>query len=228
VWAQRGRERAAQAGAVCCARRRKLVTGRMARRRTSAAKFSLAPVQFRNSPIEGRGVFARRQFQPGEVVVAYAPKQQRLSRDDPRAIAAAETKLTLVSENWWVIVPDTSVPGGWLCNHSCRPNADIYSDGEGRIQSIRPIAPGEEVTVFYGWVTRNEPERDPCRCGVQDCRGFINFDVSDAEASAFESETAAGEAFRAKLNTYEAFLRSIGQEQVFASVAAKIKQALRS
>lgn len=187
-------------------------------------RFSLAPVQFRNSPIEGRGVFARRAFRPGEVVVAYAPKQRRLDRDDPEAVAAAGTKLTLVSERHWVIVPDTSVPGGWLCNHSCEPNADLYSDGAGRIQCIRPIAPGVEVTVFYGWVTQNEPARDPCRCGSARCRGFINFDVGELEARAFDRDDAVGAAFRKRLDEYEAFLRSIGQEQVFETIALRIQQ----
>jgi SET domain-containing protein len=132
--------------------------------------FRLSPVEFRNSPIAGRGVFARKPFKPSDVVVAYAPKQRRVQARDPEAVAAAETKLTLLSEQEWVIIPDTSVPGGWLCNHSCDPNAAIFSDGEGRIQCTRPIAPGEEVTIFYGWVSHNQPERDPCRCGSSRCR----------------------------------------------------------
>jgi uncharacterized protein len=185
-------------------------------------KFSLAPVAFRNSAIEGRGVFAKRQFEPGEVIVAYAPSQRRLPVDDPEAARAAETKLTLLSEGLFVIVPDTSVPGGWLCNHSCEPNADIYSDGEGRIKCTRAISPGEEVLLFYGWVTRNLPERDPCRCGSARCRGFINFDIADEEALAFDEHSSAGDAFRKKLDEYEAFLRSIGQEQVLDTIADKL------
>src|SRR4051812_40891040 len=114
-------------------------------------QFSLAPVQFRDSPIEGRGVFARRHFTRGDSIAPYAPKQRRLAIDDPEAESAATTKLTLISEGHWVIVPDTSEPGGWLCNHSCRPNAAIYSDGAGRIGCLRPIRPGEEITIFYGW-----------------------------------------------------------------------------
>src|SRR5262249_23454990 len=143
-------------------------------------------VEFRQSAIAGRGVFAKRRFEPGQFVVAYAPKQTRAPLDDPRAAAAAETKLTLLSEGRYVVIPDTSVPAGCLCNHSCSPNAAIFSDGEGRIQCTKSIAPGEEVTIFYGWVTRNEPERDPCKCGSPGCRGFINFDVSDEEAARVE------------------------------------------
>lgn len=190
----------------------------MPKARTAKAMFSRAPVEFRNSAIAGRGVFARRRFAKGDVVVPYAPRQRRLPADDPEAALAADTKLTLLSERHWVIVPDTSVPGGWLCNHSCRPNAALYSSGEGRIQAIRAISPGEEVTIFYGWVTRNEPGRDPCLCGSAGCRGVINFDVSGADAEAFESRTEAGEALQRRLDEYADYLRAIDQEQVLHTV----------
>ena len=156
--------------------------------------FSASPVQFRDQSIAGRGVFARKRFEPGDLIVPYAPKQRRLAADEPEARAAADTKLTLLSDGAWVIVPDTSVPGGWLCNHSCDPNAALYSSGEGRIQCLRPIEPGQEVTIFYGWVTLNEPGRDPCLCGSAACRGSINFDVSDADARELDDEGPRGEA----------------------------------
>jgi SET domain-containing protein len=194
------------------------------KRRRLKPMFSAAPVEFRNSSIAGRGVFARRRFEPGDVIVPYAPKQRRVDLDDPEAIAAAATKLTLVSEQSFVIIPDTTVPGGWLCNHSCNPNAAIYSDGAGRIQCTRSIAPGEEVTIFYGWVTINDRERDPCRCGSARCRGFINFDVSDVEARALDDDSEAGAAFRRRLADYCAFLQAIGQEQVEESIADKLAQ----
>jgi hypothetical protein len=129
-----------------------------------------------------------------------------------------------------VIIPDTSVPGGWLCNHSCNPNASIYSAGEGRIQCLRSIIPGQEVTIFYGWVTRNQPERDPCRCGAANCRGFINFDITDDEALNAAADTPAGARFRAKLADYSNFLRQIGQEQAEGNVRhtlAKMQEKLR-
>lgn len=190
----------------------------MPKPRRTKALFSLSPVLFKDSPIEGRGVFARRRFEPGEVVVAYAPRQRRIPSTDSEAIAAAATKLTLLSERHFVIIPDVTVPGGWLCNHSCRPNAALYSSGEGRIESIRAIEPGEEVTIFYGWVTRNEPGRDPCRCGSPGCRGFINFDVSDDDARKVESDVIEDAALRARLDDYGAYLRSIDQEHVLGTI----------
>jgi hypothetical protein len=185
--------------------------------------FSLSPVEFRDSKIAGRGVFARRPFEPGDFVVAYAPKQKRLGVRDPEAVAAAETKLTLLSEQRFVIIPDTGVPGGWLCNHSCNPNAAIFSDRQGRIQCTRPISPGEEVTIFYGWVSHNEPRRDPCRCGSPRCRGFINFDLSDEDAKHVQiledNQVAMDDVLRRRLAEYGEFLQSIGQEQVKEAIA---------
>ena len=194
----------------------------MTKPKSGKALFSLAPVQFRDSAIEGRGVFARRRFSPGDVITPYAPKQRRLAIDDPEATAAAATKFTLVSEGAWVIVPDVGVPGGWLCNHSCQPNAAIYSDGAGRVQCLREIRPGQEVTIFYGWVTVNDRERDPCRCGSAQCRGFINFDLSDEDARHCENDTPAGHAFRERFQAYADYLVSIEQEQVLDSIAARL------
>lgn len=198
----------------------------MSKARPVKKMFSLSPVEFRQSSIEGRGVFAKRGFEPGEVVVPYAPKHRRLDANDPEAYAAAATKLTLFSEGRFVLVPDTSVPGGFLCNHSCAPNAALYSDAGGRIQCIRPIAAGEEVTIFYGWVTRNEPERDPCRCGAEACRGFINFDVTDDDAArvtVVDGQLATRDAaLRARLEEYGDFLRSIGQEHVMKTIATTL------
>ncbi len=195
----------------------------MSKRPALKPMYSLAKVVFRNSSIAGRGVFAKQRFDPGEMIVAYAPRQRRLDADDPEAIAAADTKLTLLSEGAFVIIPDTSVPGGWLCNHSCNPNAAIYSNGEGRIQCERPIAPGQEVTIFYGWVTRNEPARDPCCCGSPCCRGYINFDVAHEDVEHADRDTPEGEAFRRRLAQYVEFLRSIGQEHVEETIAIALR-----
>ena len=195
----------------------------MSKDRRVKPMFSLSPVEFRDSPIAGRGVFARRPFKPGDVIVAYAPKQRKVDVRAPEALAAAETKLTLLSEQRSVIIPDTGVPGGWLCNHSCNPNAAIFSDREGRIQSTRGISPGEEVTIFYGWVSHNEPERDPCRCGAPRCRGFINFDLGDDDAKHAHvvdgRRVVMDDVLARRLAEYGEFLRSIGQQQVQEAIA---------
>ncbi len=188
--------------------------------------FSLLPVEFRQSAIEGRGVFAKRAFSPGEVVVAYAPKHVRLAADDPRATEAAATRLTLFAQDGSVLVPDQSTPGGWLCNHSCAPNAALFSSGDGRVQCTRPIARGDEVTIFYGWVTCNGDQSAPCRCGAPACRGAINFDVTADDAAHVRMENGelvtTDARLAARLEEYAEFLRSIGQEHVQRTIATKL------
>jgi hypothetical protein len=195
----------------------------MAKPRQVKRMFSMATVEFHDSAIAGRGVFARRSFAPGDVIVQFAPKHRRLDVHDPEAVAAAEQKVTLLSDDQTVIVPDTRVPGGWLCNHSCNPNAALFATGEGRIQCTRPIAPGDEVTVFYGWVSHNEPGRDPCRCGASGCRGTINFDLSDEDAQHVHvdenNSVTLDDALARRLAEYGTFLRSIDQEQVQEAIA---------
>jgi SET domain-containing protein len=192
--------------------------------------FSLSPVVFHDSLIAGRGVFARKRFAPGQVIVPYAPKQRRVDRRSPEAAAAAETKLTLLSGNE-VIIPDTTVPGGWLCNHSCDPNATLYASGQGRIECRRAIAPGEEITIFYGWVSQNDRERDPCRCGAPNCRRTINFDVSDEDLLHVDitpdNHVVLDDVLRARLADYVRFLESIGQEQVQETIATTIVRMKR-
>ena len=190
------------------------------------AMFSLLPVEFRQSAIEGRGVFAKRAFSPGELIVVYAPKFERLAADDPRATEAAATRLTLLSQDGFVLVPDQSTPGGWLCNHSCAPNAALFSSGDGRVQCTRPIARGDEVTIFYGWVTSNGDGSAPCRCGAPACRGTINFDVTAEDAAKVRVESGelvtTDARVREKLEEYAEFLRSIGQEHVQRVVATTL------
>jgi len=197
----------------------------MTKKRAIKPMFSLSPVDYRSSAIAGRGVFARRPFAPGDVVCVYAPRQKKVGVRDPEAVAAAETKLTLLSGDR-VIIPDTSVPGGWLCNHSCNPNAAVFSSGDGRIQATRAIAAGDEVTIFYGWVSHNEPQRDPCRCGSERCRGTINFDLVDEDAEHVEiledDRVVMDDVLRGRLAEYVAFLKSIGQEQVEEAIAATL------
>jgi hypothetical protein len=198
----------------------------MTKGRAIKPMFSLSPVDFRDSAIAGRGVFAKRHFRPGDVVVPYAPRQKKVDVRDPEAAIAAQTKLTLLSEGRSVILPDTRVPGGWLCNHSCEPNAAIFSDRDGRIQCTRAISPGDEVTIFYGWVSHNEPGRDPCRCGTPRCRGFINFDLSDEDATHAtidgDNQVKMDDVLRRKLADYGEFLAAIGQEQVNQVIATTL------
>jgi hypothetical protein len=64
-------------------------------------------------------------------------------------------------------------------NHSCDPNCELFywfdedsGTQEDRLwlQTIRPIEPGEELSIDYCWPA---DAAIPCRCGATTCRGWI-------------------------------------------------------
>ena len=79
------------------------------------------------------------------------------------------------------MVIDAAVGGNaarWI-NHSCAPNCDaVIEDGRIWIETIRAVAPGEELAYDYQYVLeeRHTPaakRRFPCSCGARRCRGTL-------------------------------------------------------
>jgi SET domain-containing protein len=79
------------------------------------------------------------------------------------------------------VVIDAAVDGNEarFINHSCAPNCDaVIEDGRIWIETIRDVAPGEELAYDYAYVLeeRHTPaakRRFPCHCGAPTCRGTI-------------------------------------------------------
>lgn len=64
-------------------------------------------------------------------------------------------------------------------NHACEPNCEVFmwENDEGEVLeprlflgTIRPVAPGEELTIDYAWPADSAI---PCGCGLPSCRGWI-------------------------------------------------------
>lgn len=79
------------------------------------------------------------------------------------------------------VVIDAAVDGNdarWI-NHSCDPNCDaVIEDKRIWIETIRDVAPGEELAYDYAYILedRHTPaakRRFPCHCGATTCRGTI-------------------------------------------------------
>ena len=79
------------------------------------------------------------------------------------------------------VVIDAAVNGNdaRFINHSCDPNCDaVIEDGRIWIETIRDVAPGEELAYDYAYELeeRHSPaakRRYPCHCGAATCRGTI-------------------------------------------------------
>ena len=120
-------------------------------------------VVVQHSPIHGRGVFAVRRIEPGEVVIDGC--REVLSDEALAALPPEERVFLSVVDGQNILMQ----PPARFVNHSCNPNAR----GTDRHDvAIRVIEPGEEVTVDY--VAEHVPGlRLECNCQAPNCRGLL-------------------------------------------------------
>ena len=136
----------------------------------------------RNSHIHGRGVFAAAKIPKGTRVMEYLG--ERISHDEADRRYAEEhensphTMLFAVNDE---VVIDATLKGNSAryVNHSCSPNCEaIEEDGRIFIETLKPIARGEELTYDYNLVLeeRHTPalkKLHECFCGARRCRGTL-------------------------------------------------------
>ena len=116
----------------------------------------------------GKGVFARRRIGPDVIVGEIVGQIFAVEPEDPSYCMELPSGRVL----------EPAAPLRFL-NHSCDPNCELFywfdDDGglqEDRLwlQTIRPIASGEELLIDYCWPA---DAAIPCRCGAPSCRGWV-------------------------------------------------------
>jgi len=136
-----------------------------------------------------RGLYATRDFKPGDFVAAYLGKT--IDRTALFALHATDRARFEFINEYAALLPSTNAHlypekldaiGAHLINHSCRPNARW-----GRVEysallvrATRPIAAGEEITIHYGWLGLKaaiDKSQHPCRCDAPYCAGTIELMV---------------------------------------------------
>jgi len=139
------------------------------------------PWRVLDSPIHGRGVFAARNIRKGETIIEYRGRRttwDEASETDGEDDDPFHTFLFSLDDGR---VIDAGVRGNAarFINHSCAPNCDaVVEHGRIWIETIRDIAPGEELAYDYAYTLeeRHTPaakRRFPCHCGAATCRGTI-------------------------------------------------------
>jgi uncharacterized protein len=137
--------------------------------------------EVRASAIQGLGAFATRVIPPGTRLVEYAGERLTPAEADARYPDSDERHHTFLFAIDDDVVIDAAVGGNEarFINHSCEPNCDaVIADGRIWIETIREVAPGEELAYDYAYILeeRHTPaakRRYPCNCGSGRCRGTI-------------------------------------------------------
>ena len=96
-------------------------------------------VQVAESPIHGRGLFAARALQAGQLIGVY---EGPVCEEDGRYVLWIEND----SGDGWTGYDGRNEMR--FMNHADDPNAEM--DGL-RCYALRNIEPGEEITIDYGW-----------------------------------------------------------------------------
>jgi uncharacterized protein len=120
-------------------------------------------VVVRESPIHGRGVFAARRIDAGEVVIDGC--RDVLSDEAIAALPEEERRFLAEMDGRTILMK----PPSRFVNHCCQPNARGTDRSD---VAIRVIEAGEEVTVDYG-AEQGSGRRLRCRCGAPNCRGWF-------------------------------------------------------
>jgi SET domain-containing protein len=116
----------------------------------------------RNSPTEGYGIFAQRDFKKGALLFCVCGN--RLTDRDKRLSHRA----IQVGTNRFVEPYRFSIV--WYLNHSCEPNA--HADME-RFIARKDIRKGDEITADYSLFTDYPSWDMDCLCNMNSCRKVI-------------------------------------------------------
>jgi len=117
-------------------------------------------VEVRTSPISGRGVFARRPFRKGQVVIAW-DITHRVLREQIDSLSAEQREWLAPYDEKWLILMQ---PPACYVNHSCTANTAPCNFCD---VATRDIALGEEITSDYR-LLGTKPAFE-CHCGAANC-----------------------------------------------------------
>ena len=128
----------------------------------------------KNSPIQGKGVFANTAIDRGTLIIEYKGKRRQWSSFKGKN--KFDYAFLMCTENGVVIDPRSNGNLAVFINHSCEPNCQAVLIGDRvYIETLRKIKAGEEITYRYGLTLGKRPSRKerlmyPCKCGSSKCR----------------------------------------------------------
>ncbi len=133
-------------------------------------RFVCYHLEIRPSKIHRFGVYAKQRIPANRKVIEYTG--ERLNRRDAKVRGDKHMTYLFSVDDYWTLDGAVGGSGAEIINHSCDPNL-ISRVMKGHIlyMSLRPIKPGEELTIDYNFVKNGD--RTPCSCGSKNCRGIL-------------------------------------------------------
>lgn len=138
-------------------------------------------VKASKSSIHNRGLFAAKRIPQDEYVIQYLGERVRKKESQRRATTQHDRSLESGDGSVYIFELDDKydIDGNFewniarLANHSCSPNCEAQNvESEIWLVALRDLKKGEEITFDYGYALEHW-EDHPCRCGSDDCVGYI-------------------------------------------------------
>ncbi len=126
------------------------------------------------SPIEGRGVFAKKKIFEGDLILIWGGRV--LTTDELKKISKRNPHFDFypvgIAEGFYMAPSnEKKLDDAYRINHSCNPNAGVQ--GQILLVARRDILPGEEI--FFDYETTDIVNMSfDCFCGSTNCRKKIN------------------------------------------------------
>lgn len=122
-------------------------------------------VEIRESAIQGKGLYALRQFDIGEVVLKW-DLSKTVAPEDVALMPLEERRYTHPLDRDRILI--VQAPERFV-NHSCDNNTEVRDFCD---VAIKPIRVGDEITSDYG--LEGASVSFECSCGSMNCRGTIS------------------------------------------------------
>lgn len=120
----------------------------------------------KKSKIQGKGVFANKDFKKGEIVLKW-DVSHLLDKKDLKKIKNKDKRyISYYKNNKYIIYQSPEK----FVNHSCDANTKAKDDSD---VAIREISKGEEITANY--INEKVPNLNmKCNCGSKKCIKILN------------------------------------------------------
>ena len=139
--------------------------------------------KLKKSKVHGSGIFATKDIQKGKRIIEYigekVPRSEGNKRSEKRInkyLHSNKTGSVYIFElnNQYDIDGSPLYNKARYINHSCEPNCEVTGTGlKVWVHAIKDIKKGEEFSYDYGFSFDDDYKNYPCRCGSENCCGYI-------------------------------------------------------
>ena len=131
--------------------------------------------KIKKSNIDKRGLCASKDIKEGTKIINYIGKIISKKETEKNTKFNNEKDIYLFNlNNRYDLDGDFKFNTARLINHSCDPNCEVEGVGlKLWISAIKNIKKGEELTYDYGFSYDKDYKQFPCKCGKQNCVGYI-------------------------------------------------------